>query len=118
MSTKGRYERGRLFLESIKRAGCVICGEQEISCLDFHHVNEADKSFNLTGIANTKSLAALRTEVDKCVVVCASCHRKLHAGVVELPETGATNHESHDPPNEPDRYGRDWARTLDEPPSY
>lgn len=91
-----RYERGRAYLEAIKReTGCVICGEQEIAAVDFHHLNEAEKSFNLSGIAYTKSLDALRAEVDKCICVCASCHRKLHAGVIELPMNGDTD-ETHE----------------------
>jgi len=93
-----RYDRGRLFLEGIKaETGCVICGEQEITALDFHHLDEGTKSFNLSGIAYTKSLTALRTEVDKCLVVCASCHRKLHAGVIPLPLNGDRD-ETHEPP--------------------
>jgi uncharacterized protein (DUF983 family) len=84
-----RYERGRFYLEAIKReTGCIVCGEDEPAALDFHHLDEGQKSFNLSGIAYTKPLAALREEVDKCVVLCASCHRKVHAGIIELTPNG------------------------------
>jgi hypothetical protein len=93
-----RYERGELFLNDLKRErGCLICGEQELAALDFHHLDESEKRFNLSGIAKTKPLAALREEADRCIVVCASCHRKLHAGVIDLPTNGDTN-ETHEPP--------------------
>lgn len=64
----------------------MLCGSTEIEILDFHHRIPDDKSFNLSGSACAKSLETLRAEIEKCVVVCANCHRRLHAGMVELPE--------------------------------
>lgn len=90
-----RYERGRTYLEGIKlQMGCQLCGEREVAALDFHHRNETEKDFNLSGIANSKPLDALRREVEKCVILCASCHRKVHAGILTLPTNGE--------PDEPD----------------
>ena len=51
--------------------------------MDFHHVR--DKSFQLTNFY-TKSLEALKEEADKCVLLCANCHREVHAGVTQLVE--------------------------------
>jgi hypothetical protein len=87
MSRAEQYRRGREYLDDIKlQSGCVLCGESELAVLDFHHRNETDKSFNLSGAASAKSLERLRAEVEKCCVLCASCHRRVHAGLVELPE--------------------------------
>ena len=59
---------------------CTICGESDIVCLEFHHTK--DKMFNV-GSAATLITAAnidvLKKEIEKCVVLCANCHRKEHA---------------------------------------
>lgn len=68
-----------------KSAGCHFCDEMEPVCLDFHHRNSAEKSFNLSNSGNKGiSVAEVATEIAKCVVVCANCHRKLHAGLLSL----------------------------------
>ena len=46
--------------------------------LAFHHVNPADKSFQIsTGV--TRSWARVRVELDKCVLLCHNCHAVVHA---------------------------------------
>ena len=87
MGRADRYAQGRRYLDDIKaQSGCVLCGESELAVLDFHHRSEDDKSFNLSGAACAKSLTTLHAEALKCVVVCANCHRRLHAGLADLPE--------------------------------
>lgn len=53
--------------------------------LDFHHVNPEEKAFS---IGNNKyaSMERIQAELDKCVVVCANDHRRIHAGTIELQE--------------------------------
>lgn len=88
---KYREKLRQLILEA-KSCGCIICGEKEPCCLDFHHLR--DKEFVIA--AGTEvSISRLLEELDKCVVLCANCHRKLHAGLLTIqsgdePE-GATN---------------------------
>lgn len=73
------YEkRNREYLLKIKlERGCYFCPESEPCCLDFHHIK--DKKFDL-GAVNGHSLDTVKEEVNKCIVVCSNCHRKLHAG--------------------------------------
>ena len=63
-----------------KRLSCVHCGESHPACLDFHHTDPRQKDFSL---GNVKAMGwgqeKLLSEIKKCVVVCANCHRKLHA---------------------------------------
>ena len=40
------------------------------------------KYFNISG--GTKSFDTLKSEVDKCILVCANCHREIHAGMIKL----------------------------------
>lgn len=73
----------RDLIKQLKSCGCLICGETDACCLDFHHLR--DKSFSICENPDiSKSL--LMKEIEKCIVLCANCHRKLHAGKITLPE--------------------------------
>ena len=75
----------------VEEAGgcCAICGYDAcILNLHFHHVEPSEKSFALSS-ATTKSLAAYRAELTKCVLVCANCHGEIEAGLRVSPPPGA-----------------------------
>lgn len=81
--TRSRKKKKRAIVE-YKGGRCSVCGYDKcIEAMDFHHVR--DKSFQLTNFY-TKSLEALKEEADKCVLLCANCHREVHAGVTQLVE--------------------------------
>ncbi|QGZ16283.1 putative HNH endonuclease [Erwinia phage Hena1] len=52
--------------------------------MDLHHLDEETKDANVSDLMRrgTKKLIA---EMNKCVVLCANCHRKVHAGILVLP---------------------------------
>lgn len=57
---------------------CTSCGYNKcLAALEFHHINPKDKDkdyFNYRGgFTDT-----LKTELDKCVLLCANCHREKH----------------------------------------
>lgn len=59
------------------RMGCQECGYSEHpSALDFHHTNPDEKEGRISEMLNTASPEKTREEVEKCVVLCANCHRK------------------------------------------
>lgn len=64
------------YIKNIKNCGCAICDEKDIACLDFHHLR--DKEFNIANEIKNLSIDNLKKEIDKCIVLCANCHRKLH----------------------------------------
>jgi transposase-like protein len=65
---------------------CVICGYDRCAgALQFHHVDPATKRFEIGGRGLTRSLAALREEAKKCVLLCGNCHVEVAAGVANLP---------------------------------
>jgi hypothetical protein len=69
------------FLESYYDNGCSRdgCEEKDRACLDFHHRDPALKEVSIPrAINNSWSIDRLKRELDKCDVVCANCHRKLH----------------------------------------
>ena len=77
-----RQNRQREWLNSIKTP-CIVCGEAESVCIDFHHINPVDKDFTIGKHRNRKREWLLQ-EVSKCVCLCANCHRKVHTGLINL----------------------------------
>lgn len=73
--------RSRVIVREAKQEGCAKCDESEPACLDFHHVGDKDRTVSsMMGMSDTR----LRDEIAKCVVLCANCHRKVHAGLITL----------------------------------
>lgn len=65
---------------------CLLCGySKHTAALQFHHVEPSTKSFGLGVRGITRSIAKLREEASKCVLLCANCHAEVEAGAVELP---------------------------------
>lgn len=67
-----------------KESGCFFCTENEPICLDFHHINPKDKSFLISTVALHFKWETVVQEINKCKVICANCHRKLHAGILKI----------------------------------
>lgn len=68
------------FVDGIKKnSKCSYCPENDIACLDFHHIDNNEKDFNI-GEAITRGLSVekIQEEIHKCVVLCSNCHRKHH----------------------------------------
>ena len=58
---------------------CIVCGENDPRCLDFHHRNPVDKKHTIAYMsARGYSKKNILEEIDKCDVFCANCHRKKH----------------------------------------
>ncbi len=58
---------------------CKISG-LDISCYDFHHLDPSEKDFQLSGVNSARvSKEKLIKELDKCVLLCANCHRAKHS---------------------------------------
>lgn len=71
----------RLFVNRYKRfCVCIFCGEKEPIALDLHHKDPSSKDDNVAKIVKN-SRQRVKDEIRKCVVICANCHRKLHAGL-------------------------------------
>ena len=64
---------------------CLLCGyDRYTGALQFHHLDPAEKSFGLGLRGVARSLERFRAEARKCVVLCASCHAEVEAGVAAL----------------------------------
>lgn len=61
---------------------CQLCGCSDVECLDFHHVDSKQKEISISAGIHEVSSKRLVSELTKCAVVCANCHRKIHAKTV------------------------------------
>jgi hypothetical protein len=64
---------------------CLCCGESESSCLDLHHLDPHEKEGVISDKVRQWKWERVWFEIQKCIVLCSNCHRKYHAGVIELP---------------------------------
>ena len=63
---------------------CIICGEDDPICLDFHHRNPSKKEVNITtAIRDCWSRSRILKELEKCDIVCSNCHRKIHRDLLK-----------------------------------
>ena len=70
-----------------KGGACWVCKYSKFQgALDLHHLDPKKKSFGIADKGYTRSWDAVRAELDKCILLCANCHRELEAGVTQLPE--------------------------------
>lgn len=64
---------------------CALCPENDIVCLDFHHTNPDEKDMAIArAVSYGVSKARILAEMKKCKVLCANCHRKVHAGKMRV----------------------------------
>lgn len=76
-------KRTKQKLIEYKGGKCEICGYNKcVNALEFHHKNPLEKDFQISG--SSKSFENLKSEVDKCLLVCANCHREIHAGLIDI----------------------------------
>ena len=57
---------------------CTKCGFSHPAALDFHHTDPTQKENLVSKLASNGCYVAAMEEVQKCVVLCANCHRIHH----------------------------------------
>jgi len=81
-AVRARRKKIRQLAVEYKGGKCEICGyDQCIEALDFHHRNATKKDFSISSKGYTRSWKRVMEELDKCTILCANCHRELHAQV-------------------------------------
>ena len=84
MKENGAQTRQRIKQWALEYKGnkCEICGYNKCSeALDFHHTDMSQKEFNLSDRDLICDWSQIRSELDKCMLVCANCHREIHANM-------------------------------------
>jgi len=72
-----RRESQRNKAISYRGGKCLLCENDDHDVLTFHHKDPKEKKFNLCG-SWQKKWHILKEELDKCEILCANCHIKLH----------------------------------------
>ena len=71
-------------LEYKQTNSCTRCGyNNNQAALDFHHVDLHQKEFEITrskSYGSKELKLEVKAELDKCIVLCANCHREIHNG--------------------------------------
>ena len=63
---------------------CVCCGYNKChSALELHHLNPQEKDFTISDNVN-KAWEKVKIELSKTILVCANCHREIHAGLIDV----------------------------------
>jgi 5-methylcytosine-specific restriction endonuclease McrA len=69
-----------------KGGQCQTCGYKKYQgALELHHRNPKDKSFGIGDKGYTRSWEKVKAELDKCILLCANCHREVGGGILQLP---------------------------------
>ena len=76
---KYKNENKEWFFKLKETMSCCVCGESESSCLDFHHIDDGEKEFDISNCREA-SRNKILNEINKCACLCANCDRKYHAG--------------------------------------
>ena len=80
MAQWDRLKRKKIkeYIRQVKSTERCACGEARVACLDFHHKDLTSKRFGLSD-GDKHSIKDIDAEIRKCIIVCANCHRILHA---------------------------------------
>lgn len=65
-----------------KGGQCERCGyNQCLDAFEFHHRDPTQKDFSISNKGYTRSWKKVQEELDKCAILCANCHREVHAEI-------------------------------------
>jgi predicted transcriptional regulator len=65
---------------------CQICGYDRCNdALEFHHVDPEKKEIDPSKLRGLK-WESQKIELDKCILLCANCHREVHGKIREDPD--------------------------------
>ena len=63
---------------------CMVCSyNRHVGVLEFHHVHAEAKSFGISSGGFSRSWQSIYEELQKCVLVCANCHREIEMGIIQ-----------------------------------
>lgn len=81
-----RREKIKIMAIAYKGGKCQCCGYDKcVQALEFHHIDPTQKDFGLGAKGYTRSWDKNKEELDKCVMVCANCHREIHYNIIPCP---------------------------------
>lgn len=86
-ATKRRRKEIKKKAIEYKGGKCQLCGYDKYEgAMDFHHLDPNKKDFAISAKGITRAWEKVKEELDKCVLLCANCHRETHAGLTKYSE--------------------------------
>lgn len=66
-----------------KGGKCIVCGfNLYFGALEFHHLDPSKKEAGINKLTRSPQTKQVLQELDKCVLVCANCHRMAHGKLI------------------------------------
>ena len=94
LRSDGRYRCGKCNTDAVVRrrqkikqkaveykgGECEICGYNKcLAALQFHHMDDKQKDVHISHRGHSRSWERVKSEIDKCILVCANCHAEIHS---------------------------------------
>ena len=80
LAVKKRRRKIRQMSIDYKGGHFEICGYSRCpEALEFHHLDHTEKDFGISDKGHTRSWERIKTELEKCQLLCANCHREVHS---------------------------------------
>ena len=78
-AVSNRRRKLKLLAIMYKGGCCNDCGYSTTpNALEFHHIDPKQKEFAIGAGGITRSFDRIKVELDKCLLLCANCHREEH----------------------------------------
>jgi hypothetical protein len=82
--TKYRMRKLKSQMIEYKGGFCVRCRYDKYQgALEFHHLDPTQKDFTPSRLKKYSFDDRIKRELDKCILVCANCHREIHYEINE-----------------------------------
>ena len=84
--TRKKLIAEKMFNHKLEMGKCYSCNVYDHpSCLDFHHLGEDEKKDTICRlVGGGYKWERIEEEMNKCILLCSSCNRKLHRGLLEI----------------------------------
>ena len=60
------------------KTSCRKCGDSRLYVIDFHHIDPAEKKFNIHRKTSKRDFSIIEAEARKCICLCRNCHMEFH----------------------------------------
>lgn len=82
------FRKNKIDAVKYKGGKCLHCNyDSAMSALEFHHINPDEKDFSFSKYKKATITDAL-PELDKCILLCANCHREEHSKMLQYHDNG------------------------------
>jgi hypothetical protein len=87
LANKGKYAQQSKDAKARKREwyndfmsdkSCAHCSESDVVVLEWHHLDPSQKDMAISAMMTQRGKETILEEIDKCMCLCANCHRRLH----------------------------------------